>query len=551
MKEQKKICPIPLPDSFWEQRKNELLVALYEKNYSMAEHLYLDICKQADRLSHFTENAEKLLNQIQTLFKKFRPKILNHCTPQIKIVNQKLKHLLSNQIHKAKDNTQYIDFQTWDKRLGLNQCQKDLVYKTAMTFQLTSGCSNFCRRCNEWALPGVRSHFSYESILEILSRMKEQKNKEISLYGASDPLDWTQEGKTIADIIEILETMPIDYSLLTKVPKGKTALFKRLLKSKSNLSVSLTTKNKTRIKMIEQEINATISKQHDLEDLLIPARLDEDFETIKPSITDGYGTEITPDGAFIIIPTFTSALHPFGHQKIPVTQESDFFPVKKTGRNALLVDYFKPLEGYDAKGRHCNLTHLLDIQTESILLDNGTDELTPPGMRSIKEYLSIFEEKARRQRKKMTPIVLKKIKNQGLSNTSFKNLSQKSRTIYLKKIQNQQNLCNPATCLSSKLATISFFLESISRYIRKNPVKIKMIQFLLKDEIKAIFHNQTRIISDRSPEILLEDTRMDSFDIFRYYVFCLLCKPENDTLFLFMKAYPSAYDPVADMFILY
>jgi len=223
--------------------------------------------------------------------------------------------------------------------------------------------------------------------------MADQDNDDISLYGASDPLDWTENKKTISDIIEYLEKLPLGYSLLTKVPRGKESLLKNLLEINANLSVSITSKNKVRIKKIEQALGKPISKQHDLEELLIPARLDEDFISIKPSITDGYGTEITPDGAFIIIPTFTSALHPFGHKKIRITSATTFFPVKKIGRKALLVDYFKPLEGYDLNKNKYHLDRLLDVQIESIILDNGSDELTPPGMRSLKEYLSIFEEK--------------------------------------------------------------------------------------------------------------------------------------------------------------
>ena len=132
---------------------------------------------------------------------------------------------------------------------------------------------------------------------------------------------------------------------------------------------------------------------------------------------------------------------------------TNFFPVKKTGRTALLVDYFKPIEGYDLDKNRYHLDFLLDVQIESIILDNGADELTPPGMRSLKEYLSIFGEKARLQRKK---------------------------------IGRHLELCKKADCLSSKLSAISFFLEFISCYAQKNPTKIKIMRFLLKDEMPQL-----------------------------------------------------------------
>ncbi|WP_304511733.1 hypothetical protein [Desulfobacula sp.] len=549
MTEQQKTCALQTNDSFLEQKKNQLLVAVYDTDYQAAEQIYYDILRDTEANSEFNENTEKLLNQIQTIFKKFKPALLKHCTPRIKECNDRLKHLILAAAKQSSGNIRHVDFQTWEEKLDLDHCQKDLLYKTAMTFQLTCGCSNFCRRCNEWALPKVRSHFSYKAILKILSHMENQQNDEISLYGASDPLDWKQDDKTISDIIDYLGNLPIEYSILTKVPKRKEQLLKKLLKMDSNLSVSITSKNKARIKKIEQELGKPISKQHDLDELLIPAGLDEDFISIKPSITDGYGTEITPDGAFIIIPTFTSALYPFGHKKIRVTSTTNFFPVKKTGRKALLVDYFKPLEGYGLNKNRYHLDRLLDVQIESIILDNGSDELTPPGMRSLKEYLSIFEEKARFQRKRMTPTVLKRLKRQFISKTAFKDLSTKNKEFYLKKIKAHLNLCKKAGCLSSKLSAVSFFLGSISYYVQKNAIKIKMMQFLLKDEIKTLSDTYTNLVAHRSPEDLLTDSDIDSFDIFRCYIFCLLNNSTDSIMLKFIKTYPSAFDPVADIFV--
>jgi hypothetical protein len=378
--------------------------------------------------------------------------------------------------------------------------------------------------------------------------MAKQKNDEVSLYGASDPLDWTADQKTLSDIIDHLETLSLGYSILTKAPKAKASLLKLLLKTHTNLSVSITAKNKTRIKKIELETGTTISKQHDLDELLIPARLDEDFISIKPSITDGYGTEITPDGAFIIIPTFTSALHPFGHKKIPVTKNTRFFPIKKTGRNALLVDYFKPLEVYDLHRKKQHLAGLLDVQIESIILDNGTDQLTPPGMRSLKEYFSIFEEKPRLQRKKMTPSVVKRLKKRYLFNTSFKDLPQKTRIVYLKKIHAHLDLCKKKNCLSAKMVAISFFLESIHLYQRHHPVKVRIMQFLLKNEKETVLPCQATRMEGRSPEAVLMDPGLDTFPIFRYYLFALLDQSDETAILEFIHTYPSTYDPTSDMF---
>ena len=548
MPELKKKDILQTSDSFLEQKKNELLVAIYQENSLDAEQIYADILTHTKANSNLNENTEKLLNQIQTIIKKFYPDLAKHSFLKIKACHNHLKKHILLSIKQSVKNIIHVEFYPWQTKLGLDHRQKSLLYKTAMTFQLTCGCSNFCIRCNEWALPLVRSHFSYHAILKILDSMAEQLNDEISLYGASDPLDWEQGEKTISDVVEYLENLPIKYSILTKVPKGKEPVLKTLLKNNANLSVSITSKNKARIKKIEQDFEKPISKQHDLDELLIPAGLDEDFVSIKPSITDGYGAELTPDGAFIIIPTFTSALHPFGHKKIRVTPETNFFPVKKTGRNALLVDYFKPLEGYDLNRNQYHLDYLLDVQIESIILDNGSDELTPPGMRSLKEYLSIFEEKARLQRKKMTPAILKKLKQQFISDTAFKNLPARNKELYLNKVNSHLNLCKKPACLSAKLSAISFFLESVFFYAQKNQVKINIMQFLLKDEISRTFHSFSHDVSHRPPEDILTDPFMDSFKIFRYYIFCLLNDCNNSVILEFIKTCPSVYDPVADIF---
>ncbi len=176
---------------------------MYENDYQAAEKIYIDIFKYAKSKSEFNENTEKLLNQVQAAFNKLYPCSLK-LLPSHKIqkYNKHLKHLILNSIKQSSNNISHIEFNDWETKLGLKPNQKDLLYKTAMTFQLTSGCSNYCKRCNEWALPKVRKHFSYDAVLTIIKHMVLQNNNEISLYGASDPLDWTHGKKNICDIIK-------------------------------------------------------------------------------------------------------------------------------------------------------------------------------------------------------------------------------------------------------------------------------------------------------------------------------------------------------------
>ncbi len=68
-----------------------------------------------------------------------------------------------------------------------------------------------------------------------------------------------------------------------------------------------------------------------------------------------------------------------GHKKLPVTRKTSVFPKKKIGRQALLVDYFKPLEVVGEPNTRFHLSRLLDVQVENILLDNGSMDLSPRG----------------------------------------------------------------------------------------------------------------------------------------------------------------------------
>lgn len=535
-------------DSFLENTKNQFLVHLYQGDQKGICDVLCSLADRIEGVEFLTENDEKSVRQVLTAVKQFSAMIASlDADNSIFSRAKSLKNTISALVRSNTQTAGYIHFSKWKNQLCFITNQLDLIFKTTMTLQLTKGCSHFCRRCNEWAIPGIRAHFSFSAVSHLLTAMNEQGNPEISLYGASDPLDWEDKPSTLQDIVDHITPMPMDYGLLTKVPKGKAGLLEQLLKKEANLSVSVTGKNKTRIKRIEAHIDFPLAKQHDSDDLLIAAGLDEDFTTVKPSITDGYGTEITPDGAFIIIPTFTSALHPFGHKKIAVTPSTLFFPEKKTGRHALLKDYFKPLKGYDLNQDTVFLEGLLDCQVESIILDNGTDELTPPGMRSIKEYLSIFDDTARIRRKKMTLSVLKHLKGSTLKNRTFKTLSPDKKENYRKKIKCHLDLCRRDMCAEYKCHALSFFLDAVSRYLKKNQLKKTILTHLLKNEIEQ-YPSLESNMENTSLKARFANSKIDSFSEFRFWMIRLFFRPAKANVQDFINAYHTVYDPVTDMF---
>ena len=182
--------PLDGIDSFIETKKNELLAAVYEDDESGIEQTLSALLNHIRSFDSFSENDEKRINQILAILKRFRTGFSRPLKRKLDPGIRQLKKRVLNQLKTQRHAIRTHHFQDWKKKANLNPDQLKLIFKTAMTFQLTSGCSHFCRRCNEWALPCVRSGFSYPAVCRIIDQMVDQQNEEISLYGASDPLDW-------------------------------------------------------------------------------------------------------------------------------------------------------------------------------------------------------------------------------------------------------------------------------------------------------------------------------------------------------------------------
>ncbi|HKK98829.1 MAG TPA: hypothetical protein VJ943_01160 [Desulfotignum sp.] len=531
-----------------ETLKNRFLAAIYRQETREARTAFLLIVDAAQKsLPEPGETREKILRQIQTAFVRFKPFLTS---PRVGLAApfQALKTLLADVVKSRCRGVYHISYTDWHTRVNLLPWQTDLVFENAITVQLTSGCSHFCRRCNEWALPGIRCHFSYHAAVQIIEQLLKQGNTDTALYGASDPLDWQDGPHTLADLLTPVGDTA-RFSLLTKVPKAGQGVLQTLVHRNIALSVSVTDANRDRITGLEKQTGITLAKQHDFDDLLIPAGLDEDFSTVKSSITDAYGTEITPEGAFIIIPTFTCALHPMGHKKLPITPKTAVFPVKKIGRKALLKDYFKPLEVVGQENTPFYLSGLLDTQVETLLLDNGSMDLSPPGMRNLKEYFTIFQEPARRQRKHMTRSIFQGLKNQFFPHGRYHDLTPAQQRLYRRKIAAHLDFCNKNIVEQSRTCAMSFFLQAARNFLVEHEDKKTIIAHLIKPEAERLelCYGHTAQKSD-GHHLFSHDTD-DLFDWFRFYVTALVFDRCTQTVTRFIQAHPAAYDPVADRFV--
>lgn len=533
---------IVTPDAPIEELKNKILAALFAKAKNQLKTL-LEHAADYAKDPELGETDEKYLRQI--LAALVRHKHLLDETADIKQLTKHLKKLLADKVRQA--DPAHMEYKNWEKRLDFAPWQRPYLFSEAVTFQMTSGCSNFCRRCNEWALPKVRGHFSLNAVNIFIDTFLAQGNTDLALYGGSDPLDWCDDFHDITHVLSLLEK-PSRFSLLTKIPKGKGNLAKALIKSGIPMSVSLTDRNRDRIIRLEQQMGQSFTKQHATTDLLIPAGLDEDFTTVKPSITDSYGTEISPDGCFVVIPAFTGALHPFGHKKIRITAKTTFIPRKKIGRPALLVDYFKPLEVITEQGPSI-LPALLDVQVENILFDNGNYELTPPGMRSIREYFDVFSDAARLKRKSLTPSVVKRIKDKYLHNSCHRNLSPEDKTAMKTEILDHIRFTKKDIVAQARTCSISFFLAAIHAYIQNQPIKCRIIRHLTMLEYRQTTKRFQELDYGSSIAEKLKNPNTVPWLLFRYYALALIHKGPLNQVERFIQTFPATFHPDKDRFI--
>jgi len=532
-------------------KKNKILAAIYGGRFKEFLILYNNLLKNIETADLFSEEDQKKINQIQHIVKVFFPEITKTCSGKniYKKIREKNTEIARNQLK----NVEHVEYNVWKERLGLTENQFSIMLKTVTILQITIGCSIFCRRCNEWSLPGPRVHFSFDAVKKIILDLKRAGNSQYICYGASDPLDWRDKEKNIIDILTFVRAHNCepDYGILTKVPKGSEKIAETLLGMDLDIGVSITRKNRSRIQRIEKKTGIKFQAHHDDEHLLIPAGLDDDFVSIKSSITDNYGTQITPEGIVMVIPAFTSPLKPTGQARIDITPDTSFFLNREAGVRALLVEYFKPLKAIDHLGQEFTMGRLLDGQIENILMDNGSEEVSVPGMMNMSEYFKTFEPATVLNRGKLFPVVLKRLKAEILlSNEKKDNLSEKLSR-FRQKAHAYLSFCRIKPVAEYKKYTFSFYLKSMKDYLKRYPSEREIIIFLRKSE-KIKYNKEYALLSgmdENEIDLLIKESEKNIFHIFQGLLFLLLENPDNKIIEKFIEKYPAKYDPETGRFL--
>ena len=195
------------------------------------------------------------------------------------------------------------------------------------------------------------------------------------------------------------------------------------------------------------------------------------------------------------------------------------------------------------------LPQLLDTQVETLLLDNGSMDLSPPGMRNLKEYFTIFQEPARMQRKHMTRSIVLGLKKQFFPHGSYHDLTQDQQQLYREKIAAHMDFCKKKIVEQSRTCAVSFFLGAARDFLAKHEDKKTIIAHLIKPEADRLAHRYGR--ADRKTDIhhLFSHDTDDFFDRFRFCVTALVFDRCTAGVTRFIQAHPAAYDPVADRFV--
>ncbi len=520
-----------------EKLRDNLIAKMVSNDHGNIRETLKDLCEILETIP--TENDQKAINQALHCYKTFSDNI----SRKIRIVTDKLykqiKKKFAELVRIETKNPKQISFEEWSDINRLSEKQFNIVLKNLSTLQITSGCSNCCRRCNEWALPFPRKHFTYEAIKIFLNNLSKIKNRNFSLYSASDPLDWESFDKDISDINELFNNMGFssEFGILTKVPGGKSEVFKRLLKKNADIGISITSKNTSKIETLSKEIGIDLFYQHDLDELTIEAGLDEDFTTIKPSITDSYGIEVTTDGIFQILPTFTSALSPTGQARIPVNTDTSLFITQKTGRAALPVQYFKPLTLESIDGEKITLSYLLEPQIENILLDQSLENVDSPGMMNLKEYFKTFELSAVKKRNELLPTVIEDFKNRYMDGSEEFNRYRKS---YLK-------TCDIAKVRDFRVNAFIFFLKAIKKYLSGNKDSKSIIVHLRRNDIERNEANYVDLTKKNLIEVIKE-CDIQIFDLFQILLLKLVQNPKAPEIVSFLRTRDVVYNPLEDHF---
>lgn len=149
--------------------------------------------------------------------------------------------------------------------------QRKIIYDNLYAIELNEGCSNGCDFCGLNSIRGVRSAIPYpileciaEEITRLTDRIPRSKNESgwayksnfLSLYDATDPLDYEYEGHNYFDVLNVFLENGFEVPTSTAIPVGKEELAIANLEDIRQISISHM--NRERIKPYFEELGIAV-----------------------------------------------------------------------------------------------------------------------------------------------------------------------------------------------------------------------------------------------------------------------------------------------------
>ncbi len=155
----------------------------------------------------------------------------------------------------------------------------------------------------------------------------------------------------------------------------------------------------------------------------------------------------------------------------------------------------------------------------------------------------------------MTPSVTARLKKEFLPQNTEKTMSGAKELLYKKKLDAHLSFCQKSVVAESRLCALSFFLGAVVSFVERQPVKGRIIAFLVNEETLGLQKKIGPLAAREKPGSLFCASPDNAWEYFRFYATSLVSGfsggqgPHGKSISEFITAYPSTYDALADRFV--
>lgn len=207
----------------------------------------------------------------------------------------------------------------------------NLILSNLEAIQLTFGCSNGCPFCGVDAVPGVREHIPYSSLVNLFKKYGQfLKQCRPTLYYASEPSDYFSkagvEDKTYEDVHQLAEYYA-DYGPAISSKKTSDKKWLEFLGVKEKAQVSVFSLSERKIKKLKKKLSKKVrlvgqGKSH-RPGIGVSGSEKNNYRTNEVGIGCEHGVLLTPRGLYNLVQLPISRDFPQGQIVVPLEKISD------------------------------------------------------------------------------------------------------------------------------------------------------------------------------------------------------------------------------------